>query len=77
MKKMLTIKETSQVTGLSEYAIRLGIHQHRYPFLKVGRKYLIDYATFIEVLRKQQLDNILTTVDTSQNAVGHCNLREI
>ena len=36
MGKRVTITEAVRITGLSVYAIRAGIHQGRYPHIRVG-----------------------------------------
>ncbi len=58
---MLTIKETSAFTGLSEYAIRIGIKNGEYPYFKVGAgrgKILIDLETFLSELIKITYTNM-------------------
>ena len=62
MKKMITIKEAANIFGLSEYEIRIGIKNGRYPFYRIGQKrgkYLIDYELFANELKKASMNNML------------------
>lgn len=47
---MLTIKETANKSGLSEYTIRTWVKQGIIPYLLIGRKYLISWDNFCEFL---------------------------
>lgn len=61
MKKMITVKEASLISGLSEYEIRIGLKQGRFPFYAVGnkgKKYLIDCELFFETLKNIVLNNM-------------------
>lgn len=52
---MLSIKETSQRTGVSYEGIRYLCLTHQIPFIRVGRnggKYLINYERFLDYLEK-------------------------
>ena len=65
MKKMISIKETAAIFGLSEYEIRMGIKNGRYPFYKIGQKrgkYLIDYELFASELKKASMNNMFNAV---------------
>ena len=63
MQKMISIKETAKIFGLSEYEIRIGIKNGRYPFYKIGQKrgkYLIDYELFASELKKASMNNMIS-----------------
>lgn len=47
---MLTIRETAKKSGLSEYTIRTWVKQGMFPFVLIGRKYLISWNNFCEFL---------------------------
>ncbi len=59
MNRLLTTKEAAQATGLTEYELRLGAKQGRYPVLLVGsenssfRRMRWDLETLQESIRKQ------------------------
>ena len=59
MNRLLTTKEAAQATGLTEYELRLGANQGRYPVLLVGsensrfRRMRWDLETLQESIRKQ------------------------
>lgn len=36
MGKRITLKQAAQLTGISEWSLRAGIKQGRYPYIKVG-----------------------------------------
>ncbi|MCL2773936.1 MAG: hypothetical protein FWD71_11365 [Oscillospiraceae bacterium] len=70
MKKMINIKEASNIFGLSEYEIRIGIKNGRYPFYRIGQKrgkYLIDYELFANELKKASMNNM---ANASQSALS-------
>ena len=54
MTTMMTIKELSATTGMSQYAIRQGIATGIYPAFRVSGnpkgKYLINYEAFMQTL---------------------------
>lgn len=49
---MLTIKETVQKTGLSEYFLRALVSQKKIVFVYTGRKFLINYEKLIDYLNR-------------------------
>lgn len=51
-KHFLCIKEAAEQLGLSEYHLRSGIRNGTIPFIKCGKKQLINIPLLIE-----QLDN--------------------
>ena len=62
MSTMMTIKEVSQITGISQYALRQGIRQGKLPAcqLNSGRgKYLIDYEIFQNTLKDLCIRNVV------------------
>lgn len=48
--KMVTIKEASNLTGVSYDCIRKLCLQNKIVFIKAGCKYLINYDRFVEYL---------------------------
>jgi hypothetical protein len=68
MKKMITVKEAALISGLSEYEIRIGLKQGRFPFYAVGnkgKKYLIDCELFLETLNEIVLNNMQSAKEES------------
>lgn len=61
MSKRVTIKEAAEITGLTEYCIRLGCKQGRYPHIRIGLgkgKILIDIALLERYLEQEAMDNV-------------------
>lgn len=52
--KMLTIKQLSKQTGISQYAIRLMCKNNEIAFIRTGVKYLINADRFIDYLNGRQ-----------------------
>ena len=52
LPKMLTIRETAQVTGLHEYFVRQLVKQNRVTYVKAGCKTLINLDRLIEFLNE-------------------------
>ena len=52
LPKMLTIKETAQVTGLHEYFVRQLVKQNRVTYVKAGCKTLINLDRLVEFLNE-------------------------
>jgi len=85
MKKMITVKEAALVSGLSEYEIRIGLKQGRFPFYAVGnkgKKYMIDCELFLETLNKIVLNNMQTAKEEAldskeSNIVIYNNIRRV
>lgn len=84
MKKMITVKEAALVSGLSEYEIRIGLKQGRFPFYAVGnkgKKYLIDCELFLETLKNIVLNNMKANkegqFDSSENNMLLLPIRKI
>lgn len=49
-KRFLTIKETADVTGLSMYYLRQGIHAGWVPYVRCGSKIMVNILLLIEKL---------------------------
>ena len=47
---MLTIKETAERTNLPEFYIRNLVWENKIPYLKAGKKYLVNLNRFIDYL---------------------------
>ena len=52
LPKMLTIRETAQVTGLHEYFVRQLVKQNRVTYVKAGCKTLINLDRLVEFLKE-------------------------
>lgn len=64
-KQMFTIQEAVKYFGISEYSIRMGIRQGRYPAIRVGgkrSKYLINAEQFKKVLEQEAMSNLAKTM---------------
>lgn len=53
MKDFLTINEAGKVTGLGQAYIRKGCRDGTIPHIKCGRKYLVNYALFLDHLNRE------------------------
>ena len=51
--RMVTIKELSELTGLSQYCIRGLCKQGKIKYLKSGTKTLINYQRFLEYMDRE------------------------
>ena len=51
--RMVTIKELSELTGLSQYCIRGLCKQGNIKYLKSGTKTLINYQRFLEYMDRE------------------------
>jgi excisionase family DNA binding protein len=47
---MRTIRETAQITGFPEYALRRLVKQNKIVYVNTGRKVLVNVDKFIEFL---------------------------
>lgn len=52
LPKMLTIRETAQVTGLHEYFVRQLVKQNRVTYVTAGCKTLINLDRLVEFLNE-------------------------
>lgn len=64
---MLTIKETAQKLGLSDYYLRGLVRANKIVYVKVGAKYLINLEKLIEYLNAG--DN---TADNTPDKTEYC-----
>lgn len=56
----MNIEEAAKATGLAQTALRTGIKQGKYPYIKVGRgrgRIFIDIDLLEEALKKEAQDN--------------------
>ena len=61
MRKLVTIKEAVVESGLSEYTIRLGIKEERFPHTRTGGdkgKFLLDLELIENRLRQEAEDSV-------------------
>lgn len=81
MKKMITVKEAASISGLSEYEIRIGLKQGRFPFYAVGnkgKKYLLDCELFIETLNTIVINNMQVVKEESiENNISFIPIRKV
>ena len=54
LPKMLTIRETAQVTGLHEYFVRQLVKQNRVTYVKAGCKTFINLDRLVEFLNESE-----------------------
>lgn len=52
-KPFLTIKEASQVTGLSQYFLRSGCRDGSVPCIRSGRTYMVNVPALLRKLEHQ------------------------
>lgn len=52
---MLTIKETAQRLGLSDYFLRGLVRANKIVYVKVGAKYLINFEKLVEFLNNGEI----------------------
>jgi len=60
MTRRVTVPQASTITGLSEYAIRKGVKERRYPHIRTGLgvgKILIDIDLLEQYLAQEARDN--------------------
>ena len=55
--KRMTIRELSEYSGLSSYAISLMVKQGAVPYLKVGNRVFLDPVSFDEALQQIEKEN--------------------
>ena len=52
-KPFQTIREAANSTGFSQFFIRAGVKAGTIPHIKVGEKYLINVAGFLQLMDEQ------------------------
>lgn len=57
-KIMLSVTETSRKTGINKVALRELCKREKIPYLKSGKKFLINYEVFKEMLRNGELKDV-------------------
>lgn len=68
MERLITTREASRITGLSEYELRMGARQGRYPVILVGdddckMKRMKWNLTALERALQEQLDACMSQKD--------------
>lgn len=48
--KMMTVRQVSEQTGISEFHIRRLIKSNRITYIRTGTKYLVNFDRFVEYL---------------------------
>lgn len=56
IKIMGTISESSKAFGVTEYALRKWIHNGDLPAVKIGKKFLINFAVLEKFLKGESLN---------------------
>jgi len=78
-KKRMTIKDATKITGLTEYTLRRGIAEGRYPHIRTGGpgkgRILIDLDLLEERLKQDALDST-RNIDTA-SAINYGRLRRV
>lgn len=57
MSKLVNISTAAKMTGVSQYELRIGAKQGRYPFLWCGNKRLFDPEQLAEIFRQRMEQN--------------------
>lgn len=50
LPKMATIQECAELSGLAKYAIRRLVLENKIKFIKLGKKYLVNFDNLVEYL---------------------------
>lgn len=58
VSERLNIKDTAKRFGLSEYGLRQGAKEGRYPHIKVGNKYIFDVELLEQCLKQEAKSNL-------------------
>jgi len=83
---MLSIKELSEKTGLSNYEIRRRVHTGTLPHMRVGAKQtkiLIDEDVFRQLIAEESINNMTSryknpiSENSPDNDIGYARLRKI
>ena len=82
MRKHVDVPQASEIFGLSEYAIRKGIRERRYPHIRTGLgsgKILIDVELLEEYLRQEAEDNVSSggCTITGANVIRYGQIRRV
>ena len=48
--RMMTVKQLSEQTGISEFHIRRLLKSNRIKYIRTGTKYLVNFDKFVEYL---------------------------
>ena len=81
MAKRVNVKEASNLTGLSEYTLRRGAMEARYPHIRIGtpgmrRRLKFDIELLEEYLKQEAIDNATVKPATQEN-IFYGKLRKI
>ena len=81
MGKRVKLPEAAKQVGLSEYALRMGCKQGRYPHIVIGgagvkKRILIDIELLEEYLEQEARDNV-TYKDGQNETVNYGQLRKV
>lgn len=54
---LINIKEAAKITGLSEYELRRGVKQGKYPFIKAGTKHMFNLDALEDAIARMMYEN--------------------
>lgn len=54
---LVNIKEAAKITGLSEYELRRGVKQGKYPFIKAGTKHMFNLDALEAAIARMMYEN--------------------
>jgi len=80
MGSRVKIPEAARLTGLSEYAIRQGIRQGRYPYIRTGLgsgTIIIDMELLEQYLRQEAVDNAQRHTVEASGVINYGKLRKV
>ena len=74
--RLLTVKEASAITGLTECELRLGAKQGRYPFIRTGKggakaPYLFDIDLLNKAIKNLMEQNMKDAKEAFEEAVAN------
>jgi len=69
--KLVNAKEAARITGLSEWELRKGVKQGKYPFIKAGEtKYLFNVEALEQTIIQQMEENQRKAKEAFDNRFG-------
>jgi len=77
---MITLKEASEETGLSEWALKRGIYNGEYPFLRIGcgkGKFYFDIDLLNEALKNKSIENMVAQQPPKDDYVVKNGIRKL
>lgn len=56
---LVSMDEAAQASGMSKWYVKQGIKAHTIPFVRCGRRVLVNLPLFLESLNKQSNDSLV------------------